>query len=97
LYSDACNAPSIGTLDDNERLIVKKIDANSDFIFKILTEKTEQIPWQLLDLQGNIVQKDISDSNIFNTITIDYLPNGIYILGIKINEKWIYKKILVLK
>jgi hypothetical protein len=97
LYSDACNAPSIGTLDDSERLIVKKLDANSDLIFKVLTEKTESISWQLLDLQGNRIQNDVLNSNVFNTITIDYLPNGIYILGVKINEKWIYKKLLILK
>ena len=97
LYSDACNAPSIATLDDSERLVVNKVDAKGDVVFSIITAQPESIVWQFIDLQGKIIQSDIGNSNAPLIVNIETLPNGVYILGAKINRQWIYKKVFILK
>ncbi len=97
LFSDACNAASIFSIEDNERLQIIKNNASSAIVFKVLSEKNENFAWQIIDLQGKTIQNGIIVSNIQNNVDVDTFPNGIYILGTKINEKWIYKKILILK
>lgn len=76
---------------DNHDLILYPNPAKSNL--KILTKDFEKIYFEIYNISGDLIMnKDIIGGT--RTIDISQLKNGLYVVGIKMNERIVYRKLI---
>ena len=94
LYSNACQQAAVLQLSTLEKLVVKTaFIENKMTVFVANTSENETL-WQLLNLQGQLIQNGLLKNNQDETLTINNLAKGIYLLGAKVDNTWVFRKVL---
>ena len=96
LYSNACQQAAVFQLSTLEKLVVKTAFIENKMTVFVANTSESETPWQLLNLQGQLIQNGLLKNNQDETLTINNLAKGIYLLGAKIDNKWVFKKVLYL-